>query len=126
MKRLWVSAIIMILLLTVCIFGASQTRQVSRNMTQTLSSAKQAANGGDMDSALKLSQKAVKDWRECHKALCTYMPHVKLEAIDQTLAGLPMLCYYGATDQFTADCERSITQIAFLNESEFPNLENIL
>ncbi len=125
MKRLWASGIILILLLAVCTFGAKKTQQISSDMTQTISSAKKSANGGDMDSALKLSQKAVNDWHDCHKVLCTYMPHAKLEAIDQTLSGLPMLCYYGASDQFTADCDRSITQIAYLNESELPNIENI-
>lgn len=125
MKRLWVSAIILVSLLIICTLGYSQTQQISLSMTQTISSAKKAANGGNMDSALKLSQKAVNDWRECHKALCIYMPHAKLEQIDQTLAGLPMLCYFGANDQFAADCDRSITQIGYLNESELPSLENI-
>jgi len=126
MKRLWASAIILVVLLAVCIFGAIKTQQISADMTQTVNSAKEAANGGDMETALKLSEKAVKDWHECHKVLCTYMPHDKLEAIDQTLSGLPMLSYYGSNDQFAADCDRSITQIKYLNESEFPNIENIL
>jgi hypothetical protein len=125
MKRLWVSAIILVSLLIICTLGYAQTRQISLSMTQTISSAKKAANGGNMDNALKLSQKAVNDWRECHKVLCMYMPHAKLEQIDQTLAGLPMLCYFGANDQFAADCDRSITQIGYLNESELPSLENI-
>ena len=125
MKRLWVSAILFVVLLTVCIWGINTTNRLSAEMTAVVSSAKKAAENGNNDSALALSKKAVSDWNGCHEVLCTYMPHSKLEAIDQTLAALPMLCYYGATDQFTAECDRGITQIKYLNESEVPVLENI-
>ena len=125
MKRLWASAIILVLVITVCIFGSNKTKQISKDMTQTITSAKNAANGGDMNTALKLSEKAVTDWQDYHKTLCMYMPHDQLESIDQTLSALPMLSYYGTTDQFAADCDRSITQIKYLNESELASFENI-
>ena len=125
MKRLWASAIILVILLAVCIFGSIKTQQISADMTQTISSAKKAANEGDMKTASKLSEKAITDWHECHKLLCTYMPHDKLEAIDQTLSGLPTLSYYGSNDQFAADCDLGITQVKYLNESEFASIENI-
>lgn len=125
MKRLWISAIIFVVLISVCIIGISTTSKISTEMTTTVTNAKKAAESGDTDSALSLSKKAVSQWHGCHEVLCTYMPHSKLEAIDQTLAALPMLCYYGATDQFTAECDRGITQIAYLNESEVPVIENI-
>lgn len=125
MKRLWASAIILVLVVVACIFGSNKTKQISKDMTQTIASAKNAANGGDMNTALKLSEKAITDWQDSHRILCMYMPHDRLESIDQTLSALPMLSYYGTTDQFTADCDRSITQIKYLNESELANLENI-
>ena len=125
MKRLWVSVILFVVLLIVCVFGINTTDKISAEMTSTVASAKKAEESGNNGSALALSKKAVSDWRKCHKVLCTYMPHAKLEAIDQTLAALPMLCYYGATDQFTAECDRGVTQIQYLNESEVPVFENI-
>jgi hypothetical protein len=125
MKRLWISAIILVLLLAVCIVGTNTTSKISADMTVTITNAKKAAESGNDDSALTLSKKAVSDWHKNHEILCTYMPHSKLEAIDQTLAALPMLCYYGATDQFTAECDRGMTQISYLNESEVPDIANI-
>lgn len=94
-------------------------------MINTVSSAKKAAESGDNETALTLSKKAVEDWHASHEILCTYMPHAKLEAIDQTLAALPMLSFYGTTDQFTAECDRGIAQINYLNESEIPAIQNI-
>jgi hypothetical protein len=125
MKRVWVSVIIFVLLLIVCIWGTNKTQLISADLTKTITSAKDAAENGDDANALALSKKAVADWHKSHEVLCTYMPHAKLEAIDQTLAALPMLSFHGANDQFAAECDRGITQIEYLNESETPILANI-
>lgn len=126
MKRLWVSAGILVILLITCTFGLIQTKKISKEMIQTLTSAKMATNEGDSDTALKLSQKAIEDWKHSHKILCTFMQHDKLESIDETLAGLPMLSYYRASDAFAADCDRGIAQIQSLNDSEIISIENVL
>ena len=126
MKRLWACAVILVFLITICVFGTAKTRKVSEQMTQIIESARLAAQAGDLEQAQKLSEKAADDWHRYHEVLCTFMPHAQLEAVDQTLSGLPMLCYFEGLDQFGADCDRSITQIMYLNESQFPTLENIL
>nr|WP_267901491.1 DUF4363 family protein [Caproicibacter fermentans] len=105
--------------------GTIYTNQISTRMIQTVTEAKSAELRGETETAVQLSRKAGDDWRSMHTVLCTYMPHSKLEAIDQTLAGLPMLCQYGGTEQFLADCDRSIEQISYLNESEIPSIANI-
>lgn len=125
MKRLWACAIIFVLLVTVCTLGTIQTSKISSDLTVTVQNAKKAAEEGNDDLAFTLSQKAINDWQESHRVLCTYMPHAKLEAIDQTLGALPSLSYYRATDNFTAECDRGILQIQYLKESEVPLFENI-
>lgn len=125
MKRLWACAIIFVLLVTVCTLGTIQTSKISSDLTVTVQNAKKAAEEGNDDLAFTLSQKAIKDWQDNHHILCTYMPHAKLEAIDQTLGALPSLSYYQATDNFTAECDRGILQIQYLKESEVPLFENI-
>ncbi|XOQ44640.1 MAG: DUF4363 domain-containing protein [Clostridium sp.] len=125
MKRIWISLGIFIVLTGVCILGIWYTNQVTAQMIQTVSQAKAAEQRGDTETAVRLSRKAEEDWHSIHSVLCTYMPHSKLEAIDDTLAGLPMLCQYGGTEQFLADCDRSIEQISYLNESEIPTIANI-
>lgn len=126
MKRLWASAIILVLLISVCIYGTVTTKKVTEQMTQTILSARQAAESGNLTAARKLSEKAADDWHNYHETLCTFMPHAPLESIDQTLSGLPMLSYFEGIDQFGSDCDRSITQIMYLNESQLPSIANIL
>jgi hypothetical protein len=125
MKRIWISLGIFIVLTGACIMGTWYTNQISTQMIQTVTEAKNAEQRGETETAVQLSRKAGADWNSMHAVLCTYMPHSKLEAIGQTLAGLPMLCQYGGTDQFLADCDRSIEQISYLNETEIPSFENI-
>jgi hypothetical protein len=125
MKRVWISVGIFVVLVAVCILGTVNTMRISDEMTITVTNAKKAAESGNNETALTLSKKAVEDWHKNHEVLCTYMPHAKLEAIDQTLAALPMLSFYGTTDQFTAECDRGIAQINYLNESEIPVMQNI-
>lgn len=125
MKRIWISLVIFIVLTGVCILGTWYTNRISTQMIQIVTQAKNAEQNGETETAVQLSRKASDDWNSLHSVLCTYMPHSKLEAIGQTLAGLPMLCKYGGTEQFLADCDRSIEQISYLNEAEVPSLENI-
>lgn len=125
MKRLWASAIILVVLIVLCVIGTITTSKITADLTNTVESAKKAAEKGDNSTAFVLSQKAVSDWHQKHEILCTYMPHTKLEAIDQTLAALPPLIHYGTIDQFSAECDRGVTQIEYLNESETPILQNI-
>lgn len=125
MKRIWVSAFILILLCTMCVLGYRTTNRISTDVISTVSSAKKAAENGDQNSAFSLSKKAVSNWRDSHWILCTYISHTRLEGIDQVLAGLPMLCYYGATDQFAAECDRSTAQLSNLMETEKLSLENV-
>lgn len=125
MKRIWISLGIFIVLTGICALGTWYTNQISTQMIQTVSQAKSAEQRGETETAVKMSRKAGEDWKALHAVLCLYMPHSKLEAIGQTLAGLPMLCQYGGTEQFLADCDRSVEQISYLNEAEVPSLENI-
>lgn len=125
MKRVWISLAIFVALVSVCILGVRYTYRISNEMIQVITEAKTAEQRGETAKAVQLSRTADEDWRSAHSILCIYMPHGKLESIGQTLAGLPMLCQYGAREQFLADCDRSIEQISYLGEAETPTIANI-
>lgn len=125
MKRVWAAFLIFIVLTAVSIIGTSTTKKICNETSETISAAKTAQESGNTEKALELSETAADNWHEQHKKLCIYMPHAKLEAIEHTIAGLPMLCKYGAEDQFMSDCDRSLEQLSYLMESETPNIQNI-
>lgn len=125
MKRMWASLIIFTALVAVCIFGTNNTKKASAETIQTVTAAKEAQERGDTAAAIQLSRKAGQDWKNLHRTLCIYMPHSSLEAIDLTLAELPMLSRYDANEQFSAECDRCVVQLSYLTESELPNMQNI-
>jgi hypothetical protein len=124
-KRIWTALAIFVILVSVSAAGTSTTRKICNETSAAVTAAKAAQENGDAEKALKLSKTAVKGWHMSHRVLCMYMPHSKLESIEETISGLPMLCKYGAEDQFMADCDRSLEQLSYLMESEEPNMQNI-
>ncbi len=125
MKRIWAALTLFVLTVAVCVAGIACTERITSQMTETVTMAKDAQERGDAAAACRLSEQAVKDWRGAHRVLCVYMVHDRLEEIDKTLTALPELCRNGAEDAFLSECDRGLTQISYLNESEVPNLENI-
>ena len=116
---------LLLLSITICMMGISNTNAITEQMTATVQQAKSAQQNGDREAAYRLSKKATEDWRGAHSILCVYMVHSDLEAIDQTLATLPELCRNDAEDAFLSECDRGLTQISYLKESEIPNIDNI-
>lgn len=125
MKRGWISLVILICLVGAGVIGNRYTNTVCSGVMQTVSEAKDAEMRGETDAAVRLSQKAISDWQDGHRALSTFMQHNRLEAVGQMLAGLPALSKYGEKDQFLADCDRSIEQLSELSETEAPDAANI-
>ena len=126
MKRMWAVLVLLILTVATSALGIVHTRPVTSRMEQTVSMAKNAVERGDRQTGLTLSRKAVSDWHDAHHILCLYMIHARLEAIDQTLTALPELCRNEESEEFLSECDRGLMQIDYLNESEIPNLDNIL
>lgn len=125
MKRLWIALALISIVLVTCVIGISYTQKITSEMTQTVEAAKEAQKRGDVNAAYELSTTAKNNWKDAHRVLCVYMVHNDLEEIDQTLALLPELCRNGAKDSFLSECDRGLTLISSLNESESPNIENI-
>ena len=126
MKRLWAAAAILAISLALCWMGIRTTLDYSGHLSNILQEARTAAEEGDLDKALQLSEQAEENWKSSHKVMSTYIPHARLESIDLSLASLSPLIQHGTVDQFASECARAAAQIASLEEAEMPILENIL
>jgi len=126
MKRIWVSIIILILLISVCSLGAQASQTHTDHILSTITALKDTAESGEEERAVSMSVALIDEWEESHRVLCMYMSHNRLEAIDDTIAALPSLLRGGERAQFTAECERAAAQIRQLTVTEQFSLENIL
>lgn len=126
MKRVWVAAAIFLFILSLCIYGLITTNKLTETMSSRLNEIESKVRIGNKSGALKLSESTIKEWHEYHIKMCLYMPHTRLESIDQSLAALPPLINSSnGTDQFEAECERAAAQIEHLKDTELPTLANI-
>ncbi len=125
MKRMWAVLVLLVLAVVTCVFGVVHTDGVTDRLSQTVSAAKQAQEKDDAASALRLSRQALREWHDADSVLHAYMPHSKLDAIDQSLAGMPELCQNGAKDAFLSECDKSLALVSYLSEAEVPNIRNI-
>ena len=126
MKRLWAAGAILVILIALCTVGITTTSRLTEEVSGALNEISAAISGGDIGRADSLSQTLVEDWHRCHKTMSTYIPHAKLEAIDQTLATLPPLLQTGNEDQAQAECARAIAQVRHIMDSELPTVDNVL
>ncbi|MCH3971903.1 MAG: DUF4363 family protein [Oscillospiraceae bacterium] len=126
MKRMAIAAAIFITAIFLCFAGSHTTKVLTESLAGTLDKAQQAAQANDAKSAYAFSSKACSDWQKSHQILCTFQPHSRLEAIDQTLATLPDLSRCDNLGQFESECARGKTLAENLRESELPLLQNIL
>lgn len=126
MKRLWASAVILVVTLTLCWLGIITTLNHSTHLSEALEQAQAAVESGDIATAIQLSEQAESDWRDSHQIMCTYIPHTRLESLDMSLSTLAPLLRHGALDEFSAERARASAQIASLRETELPTLQNIL
>lgn len=126
MKRVWVAAAIFLVVLGLCTYGLITTNKLTGNMSVRLDELKSDVKNGKTAAALALSESTIKEWHGYHMEMCMYMPHARLEAIDQSLAALPpLITSPNGTDQFEAECERASAQIEHLKDTELPSLANI-
>jgi hypothetical protein len=126
MKRMATAFVLLLASLALCIAGNRIMTNTTGRLISTLSSAETAAMSGDRQQAYTLSRTASQDWQSAHQVLCTFQPHVRLEAIDQTLAILPDLAKSEDLPQFASECARGRILAVNLQEGELPLLQNIL
>lgn len=126
MNRLWAAGVILVLLIALCITGLRVTNRYADDMSQSLYEIKTEMQNGNTEHAYQESQKMLVTWEKYHKNLSMYIPHARLELIDQALAALPPLINYGVNDQFEAEYNRASLQIDRLKDTELPTLENFL
>lgn len=126
MKRAWVGIAMIVLVVALSIWGLFSANHLLGGLERQLNDVQQTVQNGDYQQAKQQSQQITEDWEGSYRALCTFIPHDKLEQIDQSLATLNLNLEYEEYAQFSTEAARACTQLQHLRDTEFPTLENIL
>ena len=126
MKRVWAATVIFVILLCLSICGIALTAHMTDNTEDYLEQAHQAAEMKDYKKASDLIETITQKWKGYHKIMSTYIPHARLEAIDQTLALLGPSIKDEDYNTFLPECSRAESMVNHLKDTEMPTADNVL
>lgn len=126
MRRLWISAGILVLLLAGSLLNAWYARELTASMGERLDQAQQMARQGQWAQALEQTEEVYKQWESLHFYLHSTMRH---SDTDQILRGFRTVMEYlklQEPDQYNAANADLITMLELLGEMEQPSVVNVL
>ena len=126
MNRTITITVLFIIVAVLSTMGIMNTYQMKTQMKECLLAAEQAAMQGDIEKAVKESEKIQKQWDKQEKWLLLYVKHNEIDTINQSISELKFLIQYQDTAEFCSKINETITMIEHVWESELPIFKNIL
>lgn len=126
MNRTITITVLFIIVAVLSTMGIMNTYQMKTQMKEYLLAAEQAAMQGDIEKAVKESERIQKQWDKQEKWLLLYVKHNEIDTINQSISELKFLIQYQDTAEFCSKINETITMIEHVWESELPIFKNIL
>jgi hypothetical protein len=126
MKRLWIGAAVLLILLIGGILSTSYLCAFHQDLTQTLTQAVDSAQAGQWQQALSLCRDARQDWQRHFRFSAAFTDHAPLEEMDQLFAQLEICQEEVLTQKFILTCTRLSHLSQAVGDSYVPHWWNIL
>ena len=126
MRRLWISAALLLAMLAGSLCNAWYAKELTDGMGERLRQAQALAEKKNWEEALELTGQVYDQWQERHFYLHATMRH---SDTDQILRGFRTVLEYlrlQEADQYNAANADLVTQLELLAEMEQPTLVNVL
>lgn len=126
MKRLWIAAAILVLMLGASLVNGWYAQSLTGEMTKQLRQAQSFTGLDDWERAESVTRQVYEDWQEHHFYLHTLMRH---SDTDQVLRAFRQVMEYlrlQEPDQYNAANADLIAQLELLAEMEQPSVVNVL
>lgn len=126
MKRLWMAAALLALLLGASLGNAWYAQDITNNMRRQLCQAQMEAEQGEWGRAEALTRQVYEDWQNRHFYFHTTMRH---SDTDQVLRGFRTVLEYvqlQEPDQYNAANADLMAQLELLAEMEQATITNVL
>lgn len=126
MKRLWIAAAILVLMLGASLVNGWYVQSLTGEMTKQLRQAQSFTELDDWERAESVTRQVYEDWQEHHFYLHTLMRH---SDTDQVLRAFRQVLEYlqlQEPDQYNAANADLIAQLELLAEMEQPSVVNVL
>lgn len=126
MKRLWIAAGLLALLLVASLANGWYAQSITGDMSQRLRQAQAVAERGSWDQAESVTRQVYEDWQSHHFYFHTLMRH---SDTDQVLRAFRQVLEYlrlQEPDQYNAANADLIAQLELLAEMELASVVNVL
>ena len=126
MKRLWIAAGLLALLLAASLTNAGYAQKLTGNMGERLRQAQTLTGQGNWDRAEALTRQVYEDWQDHHFYFHTLMRH---SDTDQVLRAFRQVLEYlrlQEPDQYNAANADLVAQLELLAEMEQATVVNVL
>ena len=126
MKRLWIAAALLALLLAASLTNAWYAQKLTGNMGERLRQAQTLTGQGNWDRAEALTRQVYEDWQDHHFYFHTLMRH---SDTDQVLRAFRQVLEYlrlQEPDQYNAANADLVAQLELLAEMEQATVVNVL
>ena len=126
MKRLYIAAGLLLLMLAGCLLNAWYTQQLTDEMIQDLQQAQQAAREENWEQAESLTRQVYERWNRRHFYLHVVMRHSDSVQILRSFRSVLQYLEIREMDQYAAANADLMTQLELLGEMEQASLVNVL
>ena len=126
MKRLWISAALLLGLLVVSLVNASHIQTLSDHWVCQLEQAQRFVSAGEWELAQSLTHQTYEDWNRHHTYLHSALRHQDTDEISRGFRGVLRYLDIREVDQYTAANADLMTLLELLAEMEQPSLVNVL
>lgn len=126
MKRLWIAAVLLLLLLGASLTNAWYAQNITDGMRQQLRLAQTLAEQGDWSRAESLTRQAYEDWQGRHFYFHTTMRHSDTDQVLRNFRSVLEYLRLREPDQYNAANADLMAQLELLAEMEQPTVVNVL
>ena len=126
MGRFFGATVVLILVIAVIITGFFTDTLTADYVSGKLEESKDfAVSGNNTDAALALAD-ANSKWKQNLETMLLFVPHSKLDRIDESLNSAQLFLESGDTALYLNECNTAILMIRHFSNLEHPNIYNIL
>ena len=126
MRRLWIAAGLVGLLLAASLANAWYAQKITDDMGRRLERAQELAQGEDWGEAERITRQVLQDWEERHFYFHTLMRHSDTDEILRAFREVLEYLEVREIDQYRAANADLVAQLELLAEMEQATLVNVL
>jgi hypothetical protein len=126
MKRIKIAIWIFVVILALCLAELFVLHKISQNIYQNLENTKRSIMLQNPAMAQKFANDLEAGWQNEQKILSSFMEHIKLEYVGQSLAALQVDLKEGQKEEALVELAKIREYIKTIRESEMPHIYNLL